>query len=367
MNRNDMPLRVTYRSRNPEIFGAQDGAADINFVVNSWAGWRSVLASADYRLENVASRIISNEDVWVVLTYLQLRRRGLCASISNAPAAERINILDGISFAARPAPANLFYVGCRGDGHYPGLCQVVIRQNGLESPGQPSFYIPQWTQPAIIPRASARTGIRTLGFLGHAEINLARPFKDPAFAARLRSLGCELIVRGKSEDRVSWHDYSDLDLILAVRDIPPSHLQLKPVNKLTNAWAAGVPALLGPEPAIEAIRRSRLDYIPVITPADVFGALATLRETAGLYQRMVAHGRSRAAEFDDDAVANRWFAVLDQVRERFRDWRSLNPVQRQLNQLRRIVSYRLSLRRHVHEVHYAYRRLGYGAKWWEAV
>jgi hypothetical protein len=46
-----------------------------------------------------------------------------------------------------------------------------------------------------------------------------------------------------------WHDYSTDDLVLAVRDLTEKDALVKPASKLVNAWIAGVPALLGPEPA----------------------------------------------------------------------------------------------------------------------
>jgi hypothetical protein len=90
--------------------------------------------------------------------------------------------------------------------------------------------------------------VERVGFVGR-ERNLAPGFRTPQFRRELAQRGFALVVR---EDR--WWDYRDLDAVLAVRSASPAKLRTKPASKLVNAWHAGCPALLGPEPAFEARR-----------------------------------------------------------------------------------------------------------------
>jgi hypothetical protein len=335
----------------------------VNFVIFG-EKWADLLAGEVKSISEVAARIILNEDVWSVLTYLQMRKRGLCASLSSEPLPDRINIVDGIRLEPERTSPEMFLVGCRGDGHYPGICQAVIQQNLITDEDEPSIYIPQWAQPGLIPRSPSRAQIRNIGFLGHHAINLAKCFREAAFVQDLRALGCELLIKGKSDTRVSWNDYSDLDLVLAVRDIPETHLRLKPVNKLTNAWMAGVPAMIGVEPAVELIRMSPLDCIAIRQPADVFQALQTLHECGGLYENMVKHGRRRAAEYADEAIAGRWFHALECIRDEFRRWKRMPREHRIADHNRRLELSAFHLTRHVEGVHRDYARQGYGPNWW---
>ena len=105
-------------------------------------------------------------------------------------------------------------------------------------------------------RAEARGArVERVGFVGR-ERNLAPAFRSAQFRRELAQRGFTLVLRERP-----WWDYRDLDAILAVRDASPAKLRTKPASKLVNAWHAGCPALLGPEPAFEARRRSPLDFL----------------------------------------------------------------------------------------------------------
>jgi hypothetical protein len=339
----------------------------VHFVVFDWNRWESLLSRKDSCVAACASSIVTNEDVWVVQTYLQLTARGVRASVGPEPVAAAINIVDGINLGPAASAADVFYVGCRGDGHYPAICQVVLHQNTLPPVEAPALYIPQWPQPALIPRAQSRGGIRCLGFFGHAKINLAADFRDAAFGHELRRRGCRLEIRGRSAGHVSWNDYSQIDLVLSVRSIPHAHRLLKPVNKLSNAWLARVPALIGPEPAVEAIRESPLDYVPIHSPADALDALDMLQADSALYQRMIEHGSRRGESFSDDAVAARWLSLLETLCSRYESWRLLDARARMTDLARRRELHRMHFALHATSIHAEYSNLGFGQKWWESL
>jgi hypothetical protein len=337
---------------------------DINFVFFNWVKWSKFLNFHDYDIADVAPLITSNEDAWVFQTYWQLATRGLNVTASSAPMPGRLNVVDGIGLPAKYFVPDLFCAGVRGDGHYPAFCQVVIHQNLIVQDNQPSVYIPQWPQPGVIPRDTGRRGVSTIGFLGHFGINLATGFKDPSFAACLKQLGCDFVVRGITTERVRWNDYSDIDLVLAVRDIPREHLLLKPVNKLTNAWIAGVPALMGPEPAIQAITESCLDYISVMEPKDVYCALGEFARNPDLYRKMVAHGRRRGIDFNDAAVAARWMEAIEEMKIEYSTWHKTTAASKMTDFERRLRSHHVHMARHNCEVHASYERMGFGKQWW---
>jgi hypothetical protein len=129
-----------------------------------------------------------------------------------------------------------------------------------------------------------------------------------------------------SKDATSWHDYSRCDAVIAARDLTEYDAGLKPASKLTNAWRAGVPALLGPEPAFCALRRGELDYLEVRSAADALEAVRRLKQEPGLHQAMAANGLRRGAEHNADAVAARWQEVLGgPIAEDYRRWRAGMP------------------------------------------
>ena len=113
----------------------------------------------------------------------------------------------------------------------------------------------------------------------------------------LRRRGIELVIdavdyRGAATDaaRLRWADYSDVDLVLAVRPPIGTHTD-KPASKLYNAWRAGVPALLGPEPAFRELYTDTLDYVEVSTVDEALAAIDRLRARA---RSLSTHDRSRS-------------------------------------------------------------------------
>ena len=62
-----------------------------------------------------------------------------------------------------------------------------------------------------------------------------------------------------------------------MRDLTESDYFAKPASKLVNAWHAGVPALLGPEPAYQALRM-QFDYIEIRSPEDAIREVIRLKE-----------------------------------------------------------------------------------------
>ena len=76
---------------------------------------------------------------------------------------------------------------------------------------------------------------------------------------------------------------------------PPIVLETKPASKLVNAWAAGVPAMLGPEPAYRELRSSPLDFLETPAAEAVLDAIDRLRGEPGLYAAMAENGLRRAA------------------------------------------------------------------------
>jgi hypothetical protein len=116
--------------------------------------------------------------------------------------------------------------------------------------------------------------------------------------------------RDTTVDALRWSDFHDVDLVLAVRPADPRGHTGKPAAKLYNAWLAGVPALLGAEPAYRELRTSDLDYFEVDSVGPALAAIDRLRTEPALYREMVAHGRARAQAFTAEAILPLWVDLL---------------------------------------------------------
>ncbi len=265
----------------------------------------------------VADRLRGGRSAWVLQTYLWLRRRGLAAELATRCAPGALCIVHYDDLRASDLTAGSYLLGVRGDRPPMLLADQQVVQTPLLANGVSSHFVPNWPQPGLLPRAEVRGArVERVGFVGR-ERNLAPAFRSAQFRRELAQQGFTLVLRDKP-----WWDYRDLDAILAVRDASPAKLRTKPASKLINAWHAGCPALLGPEPAFEARRSSPLDFLSVATPEDALAALRRLREEPGLYPAMVENGQLRAREFSAERVAERWEDLLTgPVAEDFERWR----------------------------------------------
>ncbi len=84
----------------------------------------------------------------------------------------------------------------------------------------------------------------------------------------------------------------------------------KPATKLYTSWLAGVPALLGPEPAFRALRRSDLDYDEILDLDGAMNALRRLRAEPERYAAMIENGHARREEHGVAALTETWRQLL---------------------------------------------------------
>ncbi|MEP7083611.1 MAG: hypothetical protein ABI854_02650 [Betaproteobacteria bacterium] len=255
-----------------------------------------------------------------------LAREGIRARITDTFVADAICI-------AHRDHLNRFCVFCerayivavRADRPPVRVGRREIVQNLLSGRGDGARYIPLWPQPGLIPRDTARNAtIEHIGYFGR-DASMPEWLQRPEFTSALRRIGLEFRVRTDA-----WHDYSDVDLIVAHRVTSPTLLHEKPASKLVNAWHAGVPALLSDEPAYAALRRSALDYRVVDSRQSLLRQIMQLRADPALYLAMVGNGRIRAREFTATAVRERWLDVIinDVIPDFTRSWTARPPLLR---------------------------------------
>ena len=247
---------------------------------------------------------------WIVQTYQRLRAAGFpCELVAQMPA-------DGIAVAHRKTippdfqpPPNLLLVCVRADAsfHHFAHLHVVLNRKQLGR-WYPSHYLPHWRQNGLVPRAAERgERLENVAFFGD-HCCLVQEMQGPAWEAKLHALGLNWNL---VEPRL-WHDFSQVDAVVAVRDFGRRH-DIKPATKLFNAWHAGVPAILGRESAFQQERRSGLDYLEAGSVDDVLAALRQLRADPALRRAMIANGRERARESAPALTVGRWRSFFHDV------------------------------------------------------
>ncbi len=268
------------------------------------------------RIEEISHRLgVHNNpsnDGWCVQTFLQLRHRGLDVRLVSEYIPGQICVTSYEHLTIRDFPFQSYVVVCQHDRGRPEICEQRIVQNQLNILSSKDHWLPYWPQPGLIERKNSRGHrIENMAFKGR-RLNLAYPFRESAFLEQLKELDINIRFSPDSgeEARQDWMDYSDVDVVLAISNATQYNLSIKPASKLVNAWIAGCPALLGPEPAFQALRCSELDYIEIRSPQEAMTALKNLKENPKLFTAMIDNGKNRAKDFHPDSIAQMWRDLL---------------------------------------------------------
>lgn len=310
--------------------------------------WRDLDQWSERDIDRHAARFRSGVDVWIVQTYLQVRdalaKAGWAVALSDRfePGAICVAHSDELQRIRWQAP-RAYLIGVRADRPPLLVADKVILQNALQPESASTANIPQWPQPGLTPRDPARGNtVRRVGYFGRLALAPAF-FFEPDFMRELTSLGLAFVPSERD-----WQDYRDIDIVLAFRTDPPSLLAQKPATKLTNAWLAGVPAVVGPEPAYLQLRRHPDDMCVARTAAEVIGELRKLATDPARYESMRARAASRAPEFDVERVRERWLAFfIERVAPSFAQWRrtEASTLARQVWYWRSLARQRVETRR----------------------
>jgi len=217
---------------------------------------------------------------------------------------------------------------------HPGA-HVQIVQNAAHARRLPgSVFVPHWPQPNLIPRDPSRDDrFETLAFFGDPS-NLAAELSTPAFARELES---RADVRFEIRENTRWHDYSDVDAVLAVRDFSRARHLNKPATKLYNAWLGGTPLIGGRDSAFSAEGQEGSDYLVARSAADCISHVCRLKNDPALRKAIVDAGTARAATRSRDAVRELWQELCSSgLPERMDAWKKKPPLhQSAFRQLKR--------------------------------
>ncbi|MEY3479243.1 MAG: hypothetical protein RIQ71_18 [Verrucomicrobiota bacterium] len=249
---------------------------------------------------------------WIYRTWMALAETG-CRSelVHQMPREGCVLALSGTIPASLRAHAGMFLVGVVADGLPHPTAHMHILQNPTHARRLPrGYFMPHWPQPGLIPREASRgMTLERIAFFGTKE-NLAAQLQDHPWRGKLqRETGVTLEIRGA--DR--WHDYSDVDAVVAVRDFRGGRQLHKPATKLYNAWLAGVPFIGGVDSAYAAEGQSGIDYLLARSPDEVIAHLARLKRDESLRRELVENGKRKSLGRGQEAITALWRSLVQET------------------------------------------------------
>lgn len=290
-------------------------AAPVVFVCRNPDRWPELFDGSPWpaTLDGSPERVVTHEDLTIVQTAVILAGAGYDVRLATEPCPDAINVVSSVDLRISDCTWGCFVVAFRGDWARPCLADLTLTMNGSIATRPNETHIPHWIQTGLIERDPAREPrIRFLVFKGDL-VNLAPSFRSDRVLEELRRRGVAFAAHVFDHTTLTsgWHDYRGADAVIAVRDVAAIETATKPASKLINAWAAGVPALLGEEPAYRELRRDDLDYFEVCEPGEMLAAIDRLNAEPELYRAMVEHGRRRAEEYSNEQTIERWVRFLN--------------------------------------------------------
>ncbi|MBE9034685.1 hypothetical protein [aff. Roholtiella sp. LEGE 12411] len=271
---------------------------------------------------------------WTLQTYLHLKHHGFpCQLVGTLPhegiiLAHRDFLPDNL----QPTP-ELLIVCLRADRSHHPYAQLHIIQNTQDEITRRSaslwqtYFMPHWPQSGLIPRDDIRGDrFENVAYFGQVD-NLVSEMQTDAWKRQVNALGLNWNIVNFER----WHDYSDVDVVVAVRSFNNNTYNQKPASKLYNAWHTGVPIILGHESAYQYERKSELDYIEVSSVEEIITSLKRLRDDHKLRQAMIENGHIRASHSGVLQLTTRWQNFLtDIATPTYERWRSASSWQRQI-------------------------------------
>ena len=248
---------------------------------------------------------------WIYQTWIALTAADVPCELSSEIPKEGVLIaLSGFFDDSWRPPRNIFFADIVADFLPHPSAHLHIVQNRAHAARLPrSEFMPLWSQPNLVARDPARGEVfENVSFLGDPG-NLAPELRDRKWLEKLEDAGLHLDIR--RADR--WHDYSDVDCVLAIRDFSRSSHIHKPATKLYNAWIASVPFIGGKDSAYSSDGRCGVDYLKAKSPDAALRHLRRLKEDWAFRASLVAKGSESGKRFTREATCRQWERLVTET------------------------------------------------------
>ncbi|MGD1904320.1 MAG: glycosyltransferase [Geitlerinemataceae cyanobacterium] len=293
--------------------------------------------------------ITDGEYAWIFQTYIYLKSRGFNCT------ATRVMPTNGIVFVHRnflpflqlPERDQLFVCVQADKAPHPfSQASVVLTEAGRylrwahrmsftnppvlwrqRKPYRNRFYIKHWPVPNLKPRDPARgSTVKNVAYMGVAH-SLAPELQTEAWRDALERSGFSWIWK-KGWSRSDWTDFSEIDVIVAVRSFETQKHEWasKPPTKLFNAWLAGAIPIIGSEASVREVGNPGVDYIEVNSEPEVLAALERLRDDKDFRAKLLAAGREKAREISVDAICSDWMELVARLQNEHKRWSQQSAV-----------------------------------------
>jgi len=256
--------------------------------------------------------------IWSYLTYLRLKEYGYPnIGFSNKIVIGAMNvgtatILGGAKFEKHQNQKETIYVVIRADKLYASTSNVCVVQSPEHSfKYKNSYYINHWPQPGLVPRKSNEHMVKKIGMAG-----IPKHYAVAQYQKRFEKDMSDRAIEIVQLDRSRWNDYSDIDIVLAVREFNKKVITHKPASKLINGWKARVPVICNPESTYRWVGENGKDFIEIESYDQLLSAIDKLREDKNLYHELIKNGEKKVINYSNEKVCMEWIELFEGIRKK---------------------------------------------------
>ena len=261
---------------------------------------------------------------WIVQTALLIRSAGFAVSLSNDFEPRAINLALADQLRRMPRRSDIFVVSIDADQLRPRWVNLSIVQNQRQT-GRSAYWIPHWPQPGLIPRSPERQTFSHVGFFGLTR-HLYR--NENWWHKMCGEYGMQFSVRPPKQ----WHDYSDVDIAIGIRNMSRKRFHEKPPTKLFNAWLAGVVFIGGIDSAYSQVGVTGQDYLVAEDEKTLIDQLGRLQRDAALGSSLILAGQQKTRTVGSRAsTLQAWIELMEQhIIPKFEQWHTQSSIRKHL-------------------------------------
>jgi glycosyltransferase involved in cell wall biosynthesis len=249
---------------------------------------------------------------------------------------EAINIGYVTTWRSLPKTAQEYRVSIRADCRRLFDVDFEILQNPTCVKDDRQVYLTYWPIPRLKPRKSTRNKVENIAYAGRiGKRNIATGLSGNN---KISGLNFQVI------EKEFWHDMSEIDVLLAIRDFSALTYDEKPPSKLINSWHSGIPLIAGYDSAFSAIGTPDVDYIQIKTEKELNEALTRLRDDSEFYDSIVKAGYQKSQLYSREKIKQEWFSAIDEsIVNDFEDFRLKRPIRRLSKKCNHLVDYAFNI------------------------
>lgn len=211
---------------------------------------------------------------------------------------------------------NQYFVSLQADRKMSKNAHCVIIQNKDQFWQKFLFYktyfVKHWPEKDVIKRDRNRKGLKTIKYVGNPA-NLDKYFMSTDW---LNFCNENNIVWEVINERNKWSDFTDIDLLIAVRSFGKTKIKQKPATKLYNAWLANVPIIVGSnETAYFHERKSEYDFIDVDSIDTIKYKIVELIGNNKKYETFIVQSETNECNANLDSIVKDWINIFTSIEQ----------------------------------------------------